>query len=642
MPKTAFLQKLVYYVLLFVTFVGTAFWSLYWVLFRVPIADWRYLAVGMLLAAVLGWWPWISLAVAAVLAMAIAWAPGDLDLGTKGQVIEDLAVFWALGLGWGVLARHWLAAPAGGHHTAEAPAPSRPAKPAAAPPVLRAAQDGAFRSTRLMSGGFDDSPSRKTDPPAPTRLPASAPAPAAPPPAPPSDDAGPREFPVFKEPPRQPGPLPRPVLPPPPSYFGGESVYTPSLPGLGQDVSHVPLDPDTPEPPPPPPSLRAGAFPFAPPPPPRRGPSLDSQPPRPPTLDDPSVVPVEEFPTMELPVNTLLRATTSSSHGSGSSLQVPISSGSSHASSSGSSSDGSDSDGQGGRRSSTQVRPETLRGAPYEHLLEWFNQFSWSPWTAEELERRYYVPGAHVVWESLALADLARVWKVWRAGAQPVRTSPGQVGLAALEGFLRCEVLGVLRQKGLPDLNTLSASTTGDAWTAVYHEVRGRMRGGNAVIHKVDEGEPATDANGVLVGRPDRLAEVRKESDVVALVTPFALGESLNWTNVYAVAQLRVAENMGWVLSGVPVVINLPLPVWDERRLSRVIVVDDLTTERRRLDIALERFNKILSNLLPAKPQTQAAVCNGCPGRHHCPNYAGTRPRLDLANPPPQIAAALK
>jgi len=60
------------------------------------------------------------------------------------------------------------------------------------------------------------------------------------------------------------------------------------------------------------------------------------------------------------------------------------------------------------------------------------------------------------------------------------------------------------------------------------------------------------------------------------------------------------------------------------------------------LDIALERFNKILSNLLPAKPQTQSAVCNGCPARHHCPSYAGSRPRLDLANPPPQIAAALR
>jgi len=162
------------------------------------------------------------------------------------------------------------------------------------------------------------------------------------------------------------------------------------------------------------------------------------------------------------------------------------------------------------------------------------------------------------------------------------------------------------------------------------------------MIHRVDQGEPATDANGVLVGRPDRLAEVRKESDVVTLVTPFAVGESLNWTNVYAVAQLRVAENMGWVLSGVPVVINLPLPVWDERRLSRVIVVDDVATERRRLDIALERFNKILSNFLPAKPQTQSAVCNGCPARQHCPSYAGSRPRLDLANPPPQIAAALR
>lgn len=629
MPKPAFLQKLVYYVLLFVTFVGTAGWSLYWVLFRVPLADWRYLAVGLLLAAVLGWWPLISVAAFALLAAAVGFAPSDPDSLSKIQVVEDIAVFWALGLGWGVLAKHWLAAPPV-RRLKEAPT-RRPAvgKAGGGAPVLRPAQDDAFRTTRLMSGAFDE-PTRKEAIPL-EKAPSSD-----------DEDLGPREFPVFQEPPKAVGPLPRPVLPPPPSYFGGESVYTPSLPGLGsQDVSHVPLDPDTPEPPPPPPGLGARPFVFgaSPTPPSRHAPPLDSRPPRPPTLDEPSVVPVEEFPTMELPVNTLLRAASNSSQSSSSSLQAPPSA---QGSSAGSSSDGSDSDAHGGRRSPSFVRPETVPGTPYEHLLAWFNQFSWAPWTAEELQRRYYLPGAHVAWESLALADLAKVWKLWKAGPVPARTAPGQVALEALEGFLRCEVLGVLRQKGFPDLNLLSTSTAGDTWTTVYHEVRGRMRGGNAVIHRVDQGEPAADVNGVLVGRPDRLAEVRKESDVVALVTPFAVGEPLNWTNVYAVAQLRVAENMGWVLSGVPVVINLPLPIWDERRLSRVIVVDDVATERRRLDIALERFNKILSNLIPAKPQTQSAVCNGCGGRHHCPHYAGTRPRLDLANPPPQIAAALR
>lgn len=631
MPMPASLQKLVYFVLLFVTFVGTAGWSLYWAMFRVPIADWRYLAVGMLLAAVLGWWPWISVAVAAVLALSVGAMASDLDAASKAQVAEEIAVFWALGLGWGVLARHWLAAPPV-RRLKPTPSPrSAAVKADGVPSVLRPAQEEAFRSTRLMTGGGDDSP-RKAETPLPERLP-----------TPSDDDLGPREFPVFTEPPKQMGPLPRPVLPPPPSYFGGESVYPPSLPGLeSQEASHVPLAPDTPAPPPPPPGLGNRLYSFAPPPPtpsPRRGNLLDSQPPRPPTLDEPSVVPVEEFPTMELPVNTLLRATSNSSHASASAPQVPNSA---QGSSTGSSNDGSDSDSHGGRRSSIAARPETVPGAPYEHLLEWFNQFSWSPWTAEELERRYYVPGARVMWESLALADLAKVWKIWKAGPIPPETSPGQVALGALEGFLRCEVLGVLRQKGHPDLNLLSTATAGDAWTTVYHEVRGRMRGGNATIHRVDQGEPATDANGVLVGRPDRLAEVRKESDVVTLVTPFAVGESLNWANVHAVAQLRVAENMGWVLSGVPVVINLPLPIWDERRLSRVIVVDDVATERRRLDIALERFNKILSHLIPAKPQTQGAVCNGCPGRHHCPHYAGSRPRLDLADPPPQLAAALK
>lgn len=633
MPKPALFQNLVYYVLLFATFLGSATWSVFWLMFRVPVADWRYLAVGMLLAAVLGWWPVVSVVVAMVLALAVGVFARDFDSNSKIQVIQEIAIFWALGLGWGALAKRWLSTPPTRRvkPTTNVPRAST-GHPAGATSGLRSAESNAFRSTRLMSGSFEET----------IRTPLQ-PALVAKPPE--EDDLGPREFPVFKEPPKQTGPMPRPVLPPPPSYFGGESVYTPSLPGTSDEESaHFTLDAGTPPPPEPPPGLgvkfsslhlhQGGPHPLAPP-----SSKLENNPPRPPALDDPSVMPAEELPTMELPVNTLLRANSNSSSQSNSSMHVSIPS---QGSSAGSSSDNSDSDPQSVRRSLIVQRPETAPGEPYEHLLEWFNQFSWSPWTADELQRRYFLPGTHVGWENLALADLAKAWKVWSAGLVAMPTSVGQVSLGALEGFLRCEVLGVLRQKGFSDLHLLSTSTTGDAWVSVYHEVRGRLRGGEAIIHRVDQGELATDAKGILVGRPDRLAEIRRESDVVTLVTPYSVGESLNWTPVYAVAQQRVAESMGWALSGVPVVINLPLPIWDERRISRVVVVDDVATEQRRLDVALERFNKILSGLLPAKPQAQSSVCNGCGWRHHCPSYGGTRSRLDLADPPAQIAAALK
>ena len=55
MAKPALHQNLVYYLLQFVTFLGTAGWAVYWLTMRIPMADWRFLAVGLLLAAVLGW-----------------------------------------------------------------------------------------------------------------------------------------------------------------------------------------------------------------------------------------------------------------------------------------------------------------------------------------------------------------------------------------------------------------------------------------------------------------------------------------------------------------------------------------------------------------------------------------------------------
>lgn len=656
MPNPAILQNLVYYLLQFVTFLGTAGWTLYWLTMRIPMADWRFLAVGLLLASVLGWWPWIALGAAATLSISVGLFAGDLDAESKIQVIQEIAIFWALGLGWGVLARRWLAPPpkAPVRHSSHLPPPPPPVQVA----PVRQAEAEAFRSKKLMAGSFEET----------TREPfraeaAPAPSPVANPPAPKPEGGF---FPVFKNAPEPsntpaptsaqaapvppaatPGPLPRPVLPPPPAYQGDESVYIPSLPGLpGKDSDHVFLDTVT-HPGSDAPGLSrhlADAFsspgPIAAPP---VGAQtleirLDQMPPRPPVLEEPSVAPAEDFPTMELPVNSLMRTPPRPSHNPNSSFHLPISS----SGPDGSAGDPSESDGQTLRRSSSFMRPETYPGTAYEHLLEWYNQFSWSPWNAEELEKHYYRPGVRVSWESLALADLAKAWKVWHAGPVQAPVHPGQVTLGALEGFLRCEMLGVLRHQGFPDLHLLSASTAGDIWVPVYQEVRGRQRGGEAVIHDVAKGDAAADAKGLLMGRPDRLAEIRQECDVVSLVTPFSVGESLNWTGVYAVAQFRVAETMGWSLSGVPVVVNLPLPIWDERKLCRVVVVDDVVTEQRRLDVALERFNRVLSGLVAPKAQTQSSVCSGCGWRHACASYAGGRPRLDLSKPPQQLAAALK
>ncbi len=168
------------------------------------------------------------------------------------------------------------------------------------------------------------------------------------------------------------------------------------------------------------------------------------------------------------------------------------------------------------------------------------------------------------------------------------------------------------------------------------------MRGGEAVVSSVDEGPLLVDEELQLCGRPDRLAQIRGESDVVALVTPFSVSEGLSWVSVYAVAQYRLAMKLGVALSEVPVVVNLPLPIWDERRVCRLNTVEDLSSDLRRLEVALERFRRVLSGQAPPRPQTQQSTCSGCGWRHWCSSYGGNRPRLNLASPPAQLSAALR
>ena len=636
MIPTKALRRVLRILILFVSMVGTAGWGIYWFTFRTQGTDWRLFAVGLLLSVVLGWWPWISTATGLVLAL-VEWIAGP-DPALRQQVAGEILGFWILGLGWGTLARGQFHVPSvaenrpsSGHNQAHRTMESTSRSPA----VTRSADPGAFRPRRLMEGAGGES--KWTEP--------TDPKPVAPPldlgwtPKPASDDSsiaiplpsleGPPAsalppIPLSPSPKPSPLPLPRPPAAPMLGEYGGESVYLGSLPGAtGASVSPESTHP----------SLHTVGS----------GETSVPAPPSAPAIvsrfsipEEPSVVPAVEFPTMELPVNTLLRPQLPRSPETQPSTTGPASS----AGPLSGSDSGSDSAGM--RRSSIFQRPETIPGASWEHILEWYNQFSWSPWTAPELERVYHRPGIQVGWETLALQDVVAVWKTWRQGCSPLPLGQDQISLKAFEGFLRCEMLGVLRQQGFPDLHVLSRADGADTWLAVYGEIRGRMRGGDAQIHRVDSGPALTDPESGLVGRPDRLAEIRGESDVIALVTPLSVSEGLSWTSVYALAQYRLAHAMGKVLSGTPVVVNLPLPIWDERKQSRLVTVDDLVSEQRRLDVALERFRRVLSGQTAPRAQTQPATCSGCGWRHFCPSYQGTRPRLDLASPPAQVSAAMR
>lgn len=627
MISTKGMRRVMGILLLFCSLVGTAGWGGYWFTFRAQQAEWRLFAVGLLLSAVLGWWPWISLVTGLALALA-TWVAGA-EPASRLQQAEEIMGFWILGLGWGTLAR-WqfqtLPAPRNRHRPAQAPRAMDPAADSSSAP--RTADPTAFRSRRLMEGAGEElnwpedpiDPKPSAPPLDSGRTPKSA-----------ANDSslsiplpsleGPPAS-VLLPPPPPPKPLPRPSAAPMLAEYGGESVYLGSLPG----ATGASLVPESTQPEAEPGDAVVPA-----------SPSTGAIVSRFSIPEEPSVVPVADFPTMELPVNSLLRPQSPRGSESSSSVAGP-------ASSVGSASGAGDSggDGEGMRRSSLFKRPETTPGASWEHLLEWYNQFSYAPWTAPELERVYHRPGIQVGWETMALRDVAAVWKIWRQGCIPLSLAPDRIALKAFEGFLRCEVLGVLRQQGFPDLHVLSRADGTDGWLAVYSEIRGRMRGGEATIHRVDSGPDLEDAGTGLVGRPDRLAEIRGESDVIALVTPFSVNEGLSWTTVYALAQYRLAHAMGQLLSGTPVVVNLPLPIWDERKQSRLATVDDLVSEQRRLDVALERFRRVLTGQAAPRAQTHASTCSGCGWRHFCPSYQGARPRLDLASPPPQISAALR
>lgn len=618
MARPAFLRNITHRILWTVTLMGTVGLCVYWIVLREPQAEWRLLAMGLLLAVALGWWPPIAAAIGGILALA-SWflAPGEA--AERLRIVEEVLAFVALGLGWGVLLRGLIGSvrpsvpvrppePGRGVETTSATPPTRTPVPLSVAP-----RSTGFDALRESAPAAAPRPPAAAPPPAPSFVPppVQAPAPALEPPAKPASPhettmdafvmpgltsepvAAPPSRPV--PPPQRPTPLatPAPLSAAPTSTPAPQAspaipmaapLYTQEvdLADFRAFVASQQADPD-------PTSSSAGdplpvnrvsgrnseiRTPLAPPPPPGLDPST--------VAGDPSSV----APDPNL------------------------------------------------RRSSALARPETDVGAPYESVLEWYNQFSWSPWKADELEKRYYRHGQKVSWDALALQDLVRAWKVWRQGPVAAHTPPGHTSLWVLEGFLRCETLGMLRQQGHPDLNLLSREERSEAWMAVYRETRGRLRGGSPVLRPIREDLLAEDPERLLVGRPDALVEVAGECDVIAFVTPFSPGEAMTWSSVYACAQYKLAERLGVVVTHNPIVMRLPMPHWDERRQPRLHEVEDRPTELRKLDAALERFQKVLAGAAPARAQTHASVCNGCGARHACPSYSGNRPRVDLGNPP--------
>lgn len=91
--------------LISVTLGGSVLWLAYLLWVREPMLDWQLVVAGFLLSAALGWWPFISLGVVVALELVVLFFPGLTD---RSQILEEIAVFWALGLGFGMIARQFL------------------------------------------------------------------------------------------------------------------------------------------------------------------------------------------------------------------------------------------------------------------------------------------------------------------------------------------------------------------------------------------------------------------------------------------------------------------------------------------------------------------------------------------------------
>lgn len=620
MARPAYLRNLTHRVLWVVTPAGTVALGVYWLALRDPSVDWRVMVMGLLLSVSLGWWPAIASGAGFVLA-ALAWIISPEQGITGAQLAQEVLAFTALGLGWGLLLRSLL----------------KPARNL--PPALRHPDPQRFEPPPSFGASRGPEGQRATPTAAPQVAPALAPVPASVPlrPAAPPAMAVPAPAaapaPVHQDPPNEPL---RQSTSPEPSTDDGIL-----LPRLGENHPAPAALPQRPQANP---SLS----------PPSMGGSRSLIQPIGEPLSEMSPFVPQAAPLMTQEVDLgdfrAFVASQQNNHGDHTELPTnriargdevpaqPPSVPQAHSSAGISSSDEPSSviapEGGMHRRSQAILRPETVPGAPFEAILEWYNQFSWAPWKPEELEKRYYRAGQKVGWDVLALQDLVRAWKMWRDGLNPTVTSSGYTNLHDLEGFLRCETLGVLRSKGHPDINALSREERSEAWMAVYRETRGRARGGSPVLRPMPDNLVAFDPDHALSGRPDALVEIGGECDVVAFVTPMSAGETMAWTGVYAEAQRELASRLGVVVTDTPIVVTLCMSVWDERRQPRLNEMTDKSTDSRRLGVALERFRKVLDGGQQARPQAHGSVCNGCGARHYCPSYSGTRPRLDLSEPP--------
>jgi len=100
-----FLRRLGQRILVGVTIFATAAWVFFLAWLRNPIVDWSLILAALLISSALGWWPFISLGIAAVLGLVIGIFPG---LSERSVLLGDLFIFWAIGIGWGQIARFFL------------------------------------------------------------------------------------------------------------------------------------------------------------------------------------------------------------------------------------------------------------------------------------------------------------------------------------------------------------------------------------------------------------------------------------------------------------------------------------------------------------------------------------------------------
>jgi hypothetical protein len=542
-----------------ITLAGCLVWLAYLSWIRDPILDWSIILAGFVLSAALGWWPLISLAVALVLEVLVWFNPG---LPEQRQIMEEIAVFWALGLGIGLVARSFFQ-----HHESllldethpfKVVTPSReagrrvvadtPTAPLQQAPVVAAKLEDAFFSSPTF---------QPHAPAAPAPQPPLASAPMAP---------APRPLPPAQQDLLVPAAIeaPPPVAPPSISLTAGTPLRTQEI-DIGDFRAWV--------------ASQQAASPGS-------------------SLAD----------SGDIPSGLMARRSASG----GSSLPpdpVPVTA----------------------PPSNDSTVAETDLHSPHAQLLEWYNQFSAWPWQEGALQRRY--PGGR--WLESAAQDVREALELQRSQAA---APPAQhFDLEDVQLFLRCEQLFLLRRQRTPDLHTLTPQLPVLDWLPTYQAARRSARGGEARVLSIAPDAMGQDASRALVGRPDALLDVGGHSEVVTVFRPSSVQEPFTSVGALGAAQLAVTASLGVPLTGGLSLILLPA-MGDRRNQPRLHPIEDLATEFRRLDGALDRMRRILEGNFPPKAQTRPGVCDACGRRHACSSYAGQRPRQNLTEPPALFA----